>query len=70
MHRSQRQQPASPSIASRSPRARRRMNPIRGVRSREEKVYAEIMGNDSKVKPAYEHFLIELTIDSEDILDK
>ena len=68
MYRSQ--QPNSQAFNGRSPRARRRTNVPRGTKSREEKVYAEIMGPDGKVKPSFEHFLIELTIDSEDILDK
>ena len=37
---------------------------------REEKVYREIMGADGKVKAQYEHWLIDLGIDSEDIFDK
>ena len=37
---------------------------------KEEKVYREIMGPDGKVKSQYEHWLIELEIDSDDIIDK
>ena len=37
---------------------------------KEEKVYREIMGADGRVKPQFEHWLIDLEIDSEDILDK
>ena len=38
--------------------------------AKEEKVYREIMGADGKVKNQYAHWLIDLEIDSEDILDK
>jgi len=38
--------------------------------TREEKVYREIMGQDGKVKPQFEHWLVDLEIDSEDLLDK
>ena len=37
---------------------------------REEKVYREIMGADGKVKPQYEHWLMELDVESDDLLDK
>ena len=37
---------------------------------REEKVYREIMGVDGKVKPQYEHWLMELDVESDDLLDK
>lgn len=37
---------------------------------KEEKIYREIMGADGKVKAQYEHWLIDLEIDSEDLHDK
>jgi len=54
----------------RSPIQRRRTIAGREHMSREEKVYREIMGQEGKVKPQYEHWLISLEIDSEDLLDK
>jgi len=38
--------------------------------SLEEKTYREIMGADGKVRPIFQHLLIDLEIDSEDLLDK
>ena len=38
--------------------------------NKEEKVYREIMGTDGKIKPQFEHWLIDLEIDNDDILDK
>jgi hypothetical protein len=38
--------------------------------SKEEKTYREIMGADGKVKPMFEHYLIDLEIDSDDLFDK
>ena len=51
--------------------AHRRMNTGgKEQMAKEEKVYREIMGNDGKVKNQYAHWLIDLEIDSEDLLDK
>lgn len=51
--------------------ANRRMNTGDNKQmAKEEKVYREIMGNDGKVKNQYAHWLIDLEIDSEDLLDK
>ena len=38
--------------------------------NKEEKVYREIMGTDGKIKAQFEHWLIDLEIDNDDILDK
>ena len=38
--------------------------------SREEKTYREIMGQDGKVRPQFQHLMIDLEIDSEDLIDK
>ena len=54
----------------RSPIQRRRATISREQLPREEKVYREIMGADGKVKPQYEHWLLNLEIDSEDLFDK
>jgi len=37
---------------------------------KEEKVYREIMGPDMLVKPQFEHWLVDLEIDSDDLVDK
>mmetsp|Transcript_10922 Transcript_10922/g.13793 ORF Transcript_10922/g.13793 Transcript_10922/m.13793 type:complete len:123 (-) Transcript_10922:4141-4509(-) len=37
---------------------------------KEEKTYREIMGPEFKVKVKYQHLMIDLEIDSDDILDK
>ena len=49
---------------------RRTLAGTKEIVPKEEKVYKEIMGPDGKVKPQYEHWLIDLEIDSDDILDK
>lgn len=54
----------------RSPIARRRTLAGREQVPREEKIYREIMGTDGHVKPQYEHWLISLEIESDDLLDK
>ena len=54
----------------RSPIQRRRTTVNKEQILREEKVYREIMGADGKVKPQYEHWLVSLEIDSDDLLDK
>ena len=59
----------SPTFGDRSPYQRRRTNRSKESLTREEKVYKEIMGADGKVKPQFEHWLLELEIDSEDLLD-
>ena len=56
-------------MVDRSPYQRRRTNRSKESLTREEKVYKEIMGADGKVKPQFEHWLLELEIDSEDLLD-
>lgn len=38
--------------------------------SRTEKIYREIMGPDGKVRPQFHYLLVELEIDSDDLLDK
>ena len=38
--------------------------------SKEEKTYREIMGVDGKVRPQFQHLLINLEIEAEDLLDK
>ena len=53
-----------------SPLQRRRTQVGREHLPKEEKVYREIMGQDGKVKPQFEHWLIDLEIDSDDLLDK
>ena len=38
--------------------------------TKEEKTYRDIMGTDGKVKPAFERHLLEVEVESEDLLDK
>ena len=57
-------QPVSPMMR------RRTLAGTKEIVPKEEKVYKEIMGPDGKVKPQYEHWLIDLELDSDDILDK
>ena len=57
-------------LEPRSPIARRRTHAGKEQMPREEKVYREIMGADGKVKPQYEHWLMELDVESDDLLDK
>lgn len=56
------------SPATRSPLSRRRQPGAK--ESAEERTYREIMGGDGKVRPQFQHLLIDLEIDSEDLLDK
>ena len=59
------------SIGQRSPMARRRQPGAKeSSLSKEEKTYREIMGVDGKVRPQFQHLLINLEIEAEDLLDK
>lgn len=53
-----------------SPLNNRRIAGGKEALSREEKTYREIMGPDGKVRPQFQHLMIDLEIDSEDLLDK
>ena len=61
-----------------SPMGRGRRSPLNNRRiaggkeslSREEKTYREIIGPEGKVRPQFQHLMIDLEIDSEDLLDK
>lgn len=64
-------QPGSPSLRTRSPTMRRPAKKNNNDKMpREEIVYRSIMGQDGKVRPQFEHLLLEAMCDSEDILDK
>ena len=58
----------SPDYLGRSPRRRRTID--RTPVSKEEKCYKEIMGPDGKVKQQFEHYLIDLEVDNDDLIDK
>ena len=59
----------SPTLNSRSPKRRRTID-NRQPMSKEEKTYRDIMGADGKIKPQFEHYLIDLEVDSDDLFDK
>jgi len=60
----------SPTLRSRSPRARRSIPTEKQHLSKTEKTYREMMGPDGKVRQQFQYILLELEIDSEDLLDK
>lgn len=59
----------SPTGRKRSPLNRRAAGGKEQL-SKEEKTYREIMGPDGKVRPQFQHLMIDLEIDSDDIFDK